>query len=45
MKKKIVVMGGGNGSAITLNAVKKFVDNFEISAVISVSDSGGSSGR
>lgn len=45
MKKNIVVIGGGNGSAITLNAVKKFADKFNISAVISVSDSGGSSGR
>lgn len=45
MKKKIVVVGGGNGSAITLNAVKKFIDDFEISAVVSVSDSGGSSGK
>lgn len=38
-------MGGGNGSAITLNAVKIMTDKFDISAVISMSDSGGSSGR
>lgn len=43
-KKKVVVIGGGNGSAICLEALKKYPD-FEISAVISMSDSGGSSGK
>lgn len=43
-KKNIVVIGGGNGSAVTLNAVKKFADKFNISAVISTTDSTGSSG-
>jgi uncharacterized cofD-like protein len=43
--KKIVILGGGNGSAVTINSVKKHADNFDISAVISMSDSGGSSGR
>lgn len=45
MKKKIVVIGGGNGSAICLEGLKKYADKFAISAVISMSDSGGSSGR
>lgn len=45
MTKKIVVIGGGNGSATTINALKQHRDEFEISAVISMSDSGGSSGR
>ncbi|MBI4426885.1 MAG: uridine diphosphate-N-acetylglucosamine-binding protein YvcK [Candidatus Magasanikbacteria bacterium] len=44
-KKKVVIIGGGNGSAIALEALKKHRDIFDISAVISVSDSGGSSGR
>lgn len=43
--KKIVVVGGGNGSAVTLVALKHYLDRFDISAVISMSDSGGSSGR
>ena len=45
MKKKIVVIGGGNGSAICLEALKKYADEFDISAVVSMSDSGGSSGK
>ncbi|MFH1946955.1 MAG: gluconeogenesis factor YvcK family protein [Candidatus Magasanikbacteria bacterium] len=42
---KIVVVGGGNGTAITLNALKKLNNVLEISAVVSMSDSGGSTGR
>lgn len=45
MKKNIVIIGGGNGSAVSINAVKNYTDIFNISAVISMSDSGGSSGR
>ena len=44
-KKKVVVLGGGNGSAVSLVALKQNVDLFDISAVITMSDSGGSSGR
>lgn len=44
-KKRVVVIGGGNGSAIALEALKQHRDIFEISAIISMSDSGGSSGR
>jgi uncharacterized cofD-like protein len=44
-KKKVVVIGGGNGSSITLRALKKSSNIFDISAVISTSDSGGSSGK
>ncbi len=44
-KKKVVVIGGGNGSAVVLQALQSFSDRFDLSAVISVSDSGGSSGR
>ncbi|KKP59400.1 MAG: hypothetical protein UR53_C0002G0014 [Candidatus Magasanikbacteria bacterium GW2011_GWC2_34_16] len=45
MKKKVVVIGGGNGSAISIVALKQNLDLFDISAVIAMSDSGGSSGR
>ncbi|MFA4830883.1 MAG: uridine diphosphate-N-acetylglucosamine-binding protein YvcK [Patescibacteria group bacterium] len=47
-KKKVVVIGGGNGSAISISALKQFKDEkdgVEISAIVSMSDSGGSSGR
>ncbi len=44
-KIKIVVVGGGNGTAITLNAVKKTDVDLQISAVVSMSDSGGSTGK
>ena len=45
MKKKIVVIGGGNGSSICLEGLKKYANKFDISAIISMSDSGGSSGK
>ncbi len=45
MKKNIVVFGGGNGSAIALISLKQNLEQYNISAVISMSDSGGSSGR
>ena len=44
-KKKIVVIGGGNGSATMIRALKENLDRFDISAVVTVFDSGGSSGR
>lgn len=44
-KIKVVVVGGGNGSAIVLEALKKYFDRLEISAVVSISDSAGSSGE
>lgn len=43
-KPKVVVIGGGNGSAIVINALKKFISKIELCAVVSASDSGGSSG-
>lgn len=45
MKKNVVVFGGGNGSAIALVSLKQNHERYNISAVISMSDSGGSSGR
>lgn len=43
--KKIVVIGGGNGSAVVLVSLKKYLYRLSLSAVISMSDSGGSSGK
>jgi len=43
-KKKIVVVGGGTGTYQVLTGLKEYPD-LEISAVISMSDSGGSTGR
>ena len=45
MQKKVVVLGGGNGSAIALVALKQNLKKFNISAIVSMSDSGGSTGR
>lgn len=42
---KIVTIGGGNGQSVTLRALKSFLPQVEITSVVSVSDSGGSSGR
>lgn len=43
--KTVVTIGGGNGQSVTLRALKKFLPQIEITAIVSVSDSGGSSGR
>jgi uncharacterized cofD-like protein len=44
-KKNIVVVGGGNGTACTVRGLKAYADEIHLSAVVSMSDSGGSSGR
>lgn len=44
-KKHIIVIGGGNGSAIALQALKPFSDIVNLSAVISMSDAGGANGQ
>lgn len=43
-KLKVVSVGGGNGTAVVLDALKRLAGQLEISAVVTVSDSGGSSG-
>lgn len=43
--QSVVVMGGGNGTACTLRGLKAYVNEINLSAVVSMSDSGGSSGR
>jgi len=40
--KKIVVIGGGTGTFVTLTALKPY--NFDLSAIISMADDGGSTG-
>ncbi|HBV58091.1 MAG TPA: hypothetical protein DEB73_02415 [Candidatus Magasanikbacteria bacterium] len=42
---KVVTIGGGNGQSVLLRALKHYLPQIEITAVVSVSDSGGSSGR
>ncbi|MBU0661061.1 YvcK family protein [Patescibacteria group bacterium] len=44
-KLNVVVFGGGNGSALTLRALKQHADILNISAMVTMSDSGGSSGK
>jgi len=43
-KQRVVIIGGGNGSAFSINAFKPWRKDFEISAVVSMSDSAGSTG-
>lgn len=38
-------MGGGNGGSISIRAMKNYLDYYDLSAIIAVSDSGGSSGE
>ncbi len=45
LKKNIVVIGGGNGGAISVAALKQNAELFNISAVVGMTDSGGSSGK
>ncbi len=44
-KKKIVVIGGGNGSAVLLQSLRPFSECTKIDAVVCMTDDGGSSGR
>ena len=43
--KKIVTVGGGTGSYTVLKGLKQYAAEFEISAVVTMADSGGSTGR
>jgi uncharacterized cofD-like protein len=42
MQKKVVVIGGGTGNFVVLKGLKKF--DVELSAIVSMADSGGSTG-
>ena len=44
-KKEIVVIGGGTGTHTVLSGLKKFVPDVSLKAVITMADSGGSTGR
>jgi len=44
-KKSIVVMGGGTGTYPILQSLKKHADTINITAIITMADSGGSTGR
>ncbi len=44
-KKKIVVVGGGTGTHTVLSGLKKYTDRVELTAVVAMTDSGGSTGR
>lgn len=44
-KRNVVVVGGGNGTAISLLALKPHTEKYNISAITSMMDSGGSSGK
>ena len=43
-KKKVVVIGGGTGTAVVLSGLKEYQD-IQLTAVVVVSDNGGSTGR
>jgi len=45
-KKKIVTIGGGTGTSMTLSGLKKYPQNLiDITAIVTMMDSGGSTGR
>lgn len=44
-KKNITVIGGGTGTSVVLSGLKLYQDSCELTAVVVVSDSGGSTGR
>jgi uncharacterized cofD-like protein len=45
MKKNIVIIGGGTGTHTVLKGLKKYQDKINISAIVTMADSGGSTGR
>ena len=44
-KKQLVVVGGGTGTHTVLRGLRHYTDILELSAVVSMADSGGSTGR
>lgn len=44
-KKHLVVIGGGTGTHTVLRGLKRYTDRITITAIISMADSGGSTGR
>lgn len=45
LKKKIVVIGGGTGTYTILRGLKAYADTIDITAIVTMADSGGSTGR
>ncbi len=44
-KKRVVVVGGGTGTHTILRGLRRYSDKIDVTAIVSMSDSGGSSGR
>lgn len=44
-KKRVVVVGGGTGTHTVLRGLSRHADEIDLTAIVSMSDSGGSSGR
>jgi len=44
-KPRIVVLGGGSGTHMVLRGLRHYAEEFEIVAVVNMTDSGGSTGR
>ncbi len=45
IKKRVVVIGGGTGTHTILRGLKQYQDTLDISAIVTMADSGGSTGR
>ena len=45
LKKKVVVVGGGTGTHTVLRGLRHFANTLDIAAIVSMADSGGSTGR
>lgn len=45
MKKKVVTIGGGTGTHTALSGLKRYTDTIDLTAVVSIADNGGSTGR
>lgn len=45
VKKRIVVVGGGTGTHTVLSGLRQYSDELSLTAIVSMADSGGSTGR
>ncbi len=44
-KSRLVVLGGGTGTHMLLRGLRRYADRYDIVAIVSMADSGGSTGR
>jgi len=44
-KKRVVVVGGGTGTHTVLTGLKHYTDHIDLTAIVAMTDSGGSTGR